>query len=543
MRTSGRVRQRLGAGLLVAGLLASGACSKDDPPSAGTLPGTNPVVTAPGKAGGTMRLGVTKLDSLDPSDVVPTIQSDMISIDLLFDPLLAIDPATNEAVPAIASGVTHDDSLTTWTFTIRDDATFSDGSPVTATDVKGSLERVVSKGKGLAGAPLEVIQGFGELADGRATELTGIVAKNDKTVEIKTTAPYAPLPELLASPVYGIVPMKAVAELKAEFGQKPVGSGPFAFVSQDDTSVVLKKAAGSKAKLDGVTLLKFADKTEALQAMRDGKVDWAGVPSGQTVDDAAKIGVVQPGSQSAENFFGINLGNPKYANVKFRQAIVKAINRKKIASASEHSTMPLNGVVPPKQPGGSEDPCGEPCAYDVDGAKALLAEAFPDPATIPTVVVDYQTGTSTEDMAQQKAAEQIVSDLQAAGIPVEASPKPFEEYRTFPHSGKGEVFAYGWVGLSPDPEAYLAPLFVSTSGNNNTAFRDETVDNAIKDARANPDRQKRLDAYKAIEKQIMVQAPIIPIAVIDLSVIVSPKVTGYAARFDGTFDAVAVALT
>jgi peptide/nickel transport system substrate-binding protein/oligopeptide transport system substrate-binding protein len=533
-------------------LLAGAACSNDEPPKASV--GTDaPVVTAAPTGGGTLRLGVTRFDSLDPADVVPTIQSDMIAIDLLFESLTSIDPATNEAVPAVAAEVKHDDSLTKWTFTLRDDATFSDGSPVTAADVKLTLERVVSKEASLAGAPLEIIAGYADFREGKTPDLAGVVATNDETVDITTTVPYAPLPELLASPVYGIVSKDAVDELKSEFGQKPVGSGLFAFVSQDDTSVVLKRAGGAgsggaggsggaKAKLDGVTLLKFADRAEALQALRDGKVDWAGVPTGQTIEDADKVGVVQPGLQSAEFFFGINTANPKFANPKFRQAIVKAIDRRKIATEAQHSTMPLDGVVPPKQPGGSNDACGEPCAFDVEGATQLLAEVFPD-GNIPPVELDFQTGETSEDKAQQKAAEQIQAALTAVGITVQPAPKPFEEYRSFPHSGNGEIFSYGWVGLSPDPEAYLAPLFLATSGNNVTAFKDEAVDKAIAAARATPDRQARLAAYQAIEKQIMAQAPIVPIAVIDFSVIVSPKVAGYAARFDGTFAVDQLALT
>jgi len=531
------------ATLVVAAVLTSSACSNDEPASTPAGVGGNGTAVTAGKGGGTLRLAVTKLDSLDPADLIPTIQSEMISADLLFESLTTIDPITNEAGPALASNVTHDDSLTKWTFPIRPDASFSDGSPVTAADVKFSFERVLSKGTAsLAAGALEVIAGYGDFIEGRTPELAGVTVINDKTVEIATFAPYASLPELLASPVYGIVPKKAVEEMKAEFGQKPVGSGAFAFASQDDTSVVLKKAPGSKAKLDGVTLVKFAEKTDAFKALQDGKVDWAAVPTGQTIENAASIGVVHPGAIAAESFFAINLANPKFADVRFRQAIVKAIDRKKIATEAEHSTLPMNGAVPPKLPGGTDDPCGPPCAFDVEAAKALLAEAFPDGA-IPTVDIDFATGPTDEDKAQEQAATIIAAGLTAAGIPVQLAPKPFEEYRTFPHSGNGQVFAYGWVGLSPDPEAYLSPLFVSDSRNNVTAFRDEAVDRAIGDARANPDRGARLEAYRAIEKQIMVQVPIVPLADKDWSVIVKATVSGYAPRFDGTFAADQVTLT
>lgn len=538
----GRRRRSMGAGtgsmvLALALIVGAVGCSDSAPPapSPGSTPGGSaPVGTAAANAG-TLRMAVLDLATLDPAEVSPTIQSEMVAADLLFDGLTSIDPANNQAVPALAATITPNADASVWTFVLRD-ATFSDGQAVTAADVKFSFERIARKGTAsLAGSGLEVIAGYQEFFDG-APELTGARIVDSKTIEITTRGPYAALPELLAAPVYGIVPKAVVDAVKTEFAAKPVGAGPFELVSQDDKAFVMRKAKGSAAAIDRVELVKFTDRAATVQAWKDGTVDWAPIPAGATVENLQEQGSVQPGAQTSERFFAINLNSPVYGEgrEKFRQAIVRAVDRKKIATTILKSPVPLNGVVPPSIPGGTADPCGEPCSFDVAAAKALLAELFPD-GNVPTVRIDSYTGANAEDEAQAKAAEAIVADLGAAGIPVEAAVKPFEEYRTLPLSPDRQVFSYGWVGLAPDPDVYLRPLFSGSSDDNRTGFKSPEIDMALAKAKATTDREARLTQYAEIEKQIMATMPVIPLALLPSSVLVARRVQGYAPRFDGTF--------
>lgn len=535
----------MGIALVACGLVASGtACSNEPAPIASptTLVATG---TAAPRPGGTMRIGVAKadptlsgsgLDTLDPAEVFPTNQANMIAIDLLFESLSTIDPATNTAKPALAAEITPSADLTTWTFRLRAGATFSDGSPVTAADVKFTYERLAKKGTSLGSGALDLIAGYGAFLDGTAPDISGLKVIDERVIEITTTAVYAALPELLASPVFGIVPKKSVETLQSAFAERPVGSGAFAFLSADDASVRLTRAPGSSAKLDAVQLVKFADKKAALQGFADGKVDWAAVPFGETVNPIPPNSTTVMGLQSSERFFSFNLGNATYgANPKFRQAIVKAVDRKKIALEALNSKVPISGVVPPVVSGSSEDACGDPCAFNLAAVKLLLAEAFPNGAAIPPVQIDYYTGTTPEDLAQQKAAEGIQADLTAAGIPVQMVAKPFEEYRSFAAGTEKQLFSYGWVGLAPDPDAYIAPLFISNSNQNVTGFKDAGVDTAIAAARGVKDRTERLKAYAAIEKQVMALVPILPLAVLETSLLVGTRVKDYQPRFDGTF--------
>ena len=123
--------RRLTAPLLMLALLAPGvACSNDDADAA--PPGVDPaVVSDPAVvheeegSGGTLRLALVAPDTIDPAQIVPTDPAEVITADLLFDALTAIDPETSEAVPALAERWTTNDDLTEWTFELRPDATFT----------------------------------------------------------------------------------------------------------------------------------------------------------------------------------------------------------------------------------------------------------------------------------------------------------------------------------------------------------------------------------------------------------------------------------
>lgn len=551
--TAGR-RVRIGplrwtlAVLALVAVIAAG-CTSSDPPPDGADPGPSGTTTGGGDPS-TLALGIRPIDSLDPADVVPTSQSAMVAADLLFDSLLAIDPATDDAVPALASAATPDDTSTVWTFPIRDDAEFSDGTSVTAADVKFSLERVARKGSSsLAGVRLEIIAGYAEFLADSAPDIAGIVAVDESTVQITTRAPYAQLPQLLASPLYGVVPKAAVESLGPAFRDDPVGSGPYSVERTEGTTRTLERASSVEGGPDRVTLVEFPTVEESYAAFEAGDVDWSAVPDAVVDADIDRVrGELHAEPFAAQLFFGINMANPAFADVDFRSAMVKAINRQRIASDIIKSPLPLNGVVPASVTTSPEaDPCGELCSYDPEASKALVAKVFPE-GNVPNVQLDYYADPGDTDTTQQQLAEAVKADLEAVGIPATLAPKPFAEYRTFAVSGGAQVFSYGWVGVAPDPDAYLAPLFLSDSPDNVTGYKNPLVDLFIADARTGKPTTSSGDPitpdarYHEVEQLVMSNVPIVPLAELQTRVVTSPAVGGYVPRIDGTFDIGAITI-
>jgi ABC-type transport system substrate-binding protein len=536
----------VGASVVVASLLVG--CTSSDPPPAGEAPPASTDGTTADDSV-TMALGIRPLDSLDPADVVPTSQSAMVATDLLFDSLMSIDAASGDVVPSLATGATADEASTVWTFPLEAGATFSDDTPVTATDVKYSLERVARKGSSsLAGVRLEIIAGYQDFLAGTTPDIAGIVAVDPSTVQITTRTPYAQLPQLLASPLYGIVPEASVEAAGSTFREQPVGSGPYSIESVDGTTRHLDHRIDGEGGPDRIDLVEFATVEESYDALAASELDWSAVPDAVTDAAAGEVGTFVAEPFAAQLFFGINMANPAFADVDFRSAMVKAINRERIVADIIKSPLPLNGVVPAAVTTSPEaDPCGALCSYDPEAARALVAKVFPD-GNVPNVQLDYYADPGDTDTTQQQLAEAVKADLEAAGIPATLAPKPFAEYRTFAVSGGAQVFSYGWVGIAPDPDAYLAPLFLSDSPDNVTGYNNPLVDLFIADARTGkpttttgepitPDAR-----YREVEQLVMSNVPIVPLAELQTRVVMGRGVGGYEPRIDGTFDIEAITI-
>lgn len=506
-------------------LLAGAACSSDD--------ASSPAPTEPTsfQRGGGIRLAAVDVTSFDPADAVPTNQAEMITVDLLYDALTVfpsgVDSAEAAAVPDVASSLTPNADATVWTVKLGD-RTFSDGSPVTAADVKATYERLAKKGSAsLAGVRLEIVVGYAEVASGAAAEMSGLQVVDPQTLTVTLREPYVELPELLASPSYGIVSKAAADKGEAAFTE-PVGSGPYAFADHDDTRTRLERSsssAGADVGPDAVDLVGYASWDAAYQAYRAGDVDWSLVPS----DQLAGADTSQFVNFGSDLWMGFDLADPTYADARFRQAIVQAIDSNKVVSDALPGRSAMRSIVPEGVPGFDADACANLCEYSPDVARAWLAEAFPDGA-IPTVTLD-----AYDDPAQLAMVNSIQAQLAAVGIPAQVRTRPFAEYRSFATSGQTGVFSFGWVGIGPTQDSYLAPLFRSTSADNVTGFKSPDIDAQIAAARANQDAASRQAAYAWIEREVLNQSVLVPIAQLQTNQVVAGRVHGWATRLDGTY--------
>jgi len=505
-------------------LVAATACSNDD--EAETPATTTVPLPAQGPPpGDALRFGVVGLEHLDPAFVLPGDQSGMVAIDLLFDGLTAWDPVMSAPVPGLATW-TVDPSLTTWTFELRDGLTFSDGSPLAASDVKASLDRVARLGDlSLAGVRLDVIDGRSDVASGATAELTGVEVVDERTLVIRTTQPYAALPELLSSPLYGVVPSDADAV--TGFDATPVGSGPYRVAGRDGGLVRLEPVDGGDRP--AIELAIYPDATAAFSGFSDGLTDWSIVPAGQLDEAEATFGREAVAPQLVQLFYGFNLRDPVLSDLALRRAVVQAVDRQALLDTILESGDPLDGVLPPSVPGAVADACGSACAFD-PGAARLAIAAIEAERPLPVLSIDVY-----DDPVERAVAELIAGDLRAVGLRVDVAVLAFDEYRSFVVSGDQQVFTFGWAGVAPDGDVFLAPLLDSASPDNPVGLADPVVDLAIRAARAEPDRDQRLALYGEIDRAAMTQVPILPIAAYRTATVIGDRVAGYVPRPDGTF--------
>lgn len=483
---------------------------------------------------GVLRIGIDRPQSLDPAQARSS--GELLVADQLFDSLTSYDPATLAVRPAVAARWQASADQKRWEFTLRPGAAFANGRAITPADVKYSLDRIARKGFGSpAASQLEPVVGFRAVNVEGKDSLSGVTTPGPDVVRIDLDQPLSVLPAILGHPSFAIVPRESVEAETPGFSVEPVGSGPFKIDSRGDNLLRLVPSPGaSGVALRALEVTLAADATAAYEAFLAGRLDWVTVPPGQ-VEQAAERGQSSSRPYLGELFYGFNLKSPKFADTRFRQAIVAAIDREAIVRVVYGpSAQPLRGLIPEGVAGAQADACGDRCRFDPGRARALVAEAF-GAKPVPEVRIDFD-----DDATQRAVAQAMEANLRDAGIPATLRPHSYADYLKFAISGEQELFRLGWIGAYPSADAFLTPLFQSTSRDNITGFKVAAVDNTLKAARAEADEATRAATYQAAERQVLDLMPMMPLAQFELHTVASPRVGGLVVNGFGTFDAARV---
>ncbi len=526
-------RRMVGVLLVVLALLGAGCSSSDD--RGGGAAGGGPV-GAP--APDVLRVGVERPQSLDPAQA--RSPAELLIAEQLFDALTTYDAATAAVQPALAGAWQATPDQKRWDFTLRGDARFSNNRAVNSGDVKYSLERIARKGSSSPVASLlEPVLGFRAFnLEGRAADLAGITTPAPDVVRIELDQPLSALPAVLGYPAFGIVPREAVEATSPGFAVHPTGSGPFMIESRSDAALRLVPSPGSPAGLKAVDLRLERDVASSYAAFVDGHLDWTAVPADRVEQVAERQGRAGFRPYLGETFYGFNLKNPKFADVRFREAIVRAVDRRAIVRlVYGAAARGADGLVPEGVPGFQPDACSPKCVFDPGRARELLREVFGD-RPVPEVQIDFD-----DNPTQQGVARAIQASLREVGIPAGLRPKAFSEYVQFVRAdGQQEIFRLGSIGAYPTPDAFLTPLFHTGQSDNLTGFSSPAVDELLKAGRAEADETARLAAYQQAEKAILDQVPAMPLVQFEFHSLVSSRVSGLVVSGLGTFDAAKVRL-
>jgi len=328
----------------------------------------------------------------------------------IYDQLVTYEDG--EAGPELAES--WESAGDTWTFTLRD-AEFSDGTPVTAEDVKASLERVVDPDLGAATRSLW------------ADVLVSIEAPDPKTVVITTTQPLGTLlanvSVLNISPAAQLRPIQKELQLELGTATLPIGSGPYKLESHDSEQSAVLVANdnywGEQPAIERLEYVYIPELTARYTALETGDIDFTwGVPPDQLprLMSLDEVTVEVLPSNSIYVMY-MNGSREPFDDKNVRLALRHAVDMNQIAKDlfpgfGEVATAPVpEGVF-----GYTEQ---EPYEYDPELAKSLLAEAgLPD-------------GFASELQYVSNSAPQIDQLIQAmisywAEIGVEVEPVPME---------------------------------------------------------------------------------------------------------------------
>ncbi|WP_343712729.1 ABC transporter substrate-binding protein [Inquilinus sp.] len=428
-----------------------------------TLALASPAMAQDIKQGGTMT--VTYKD--DVSTLDPAIGYDWQNwsmIKSLFDGLMDYKPGTTDLVPDLAESFTVSPDGLTYTFKLRQGVKFHNGRELKAADVKYSLDRVVQPETQSPGAGFfDSIQGFEDVSKGKAKELSGIETPDDYTVVFRLTRPDAPFLHKMALNFSHVVPKEEVEKYGADFGKHPVGTGAFRMTEWTlGQRIVFERNPDYFHKglphLDKIVFEVGQEPVVALLRLQRGEVDIAGdgIPPAKFLEvtqDPAYKGLIIQGSQLHTGYITMNVKAKPFDDVRVRQAVNMAINKDRIIRIINGRAKPANQPLPPSMPGYAADYKGY--AYDVEGAKKLMAEAGQGSGFTTDLYV-----ANTDP--QPRIAQAIQQDLAQIGIKAEI--KALAQANVIAAGGDEKqstmIWSGGmaWIADFPDPSNFYGPI-------------------------------------------------------------------------------------
>jgi peptide/nickel transport system substrate-binding protein len=426
----------------------------------------------------------------------------------LYETLLDFDGSdVATPVPGLATLEQSDDAKT-FTFTLEEGHTFSDGSPVEADDVVFSLERVI----GMKGNPSFLLAGV------------TVEKQDEQTIVLTTEEPTPALPYILPNPALGILNSEVVIDnggttdetdaAEEWLNANSAGSGPYVLESLDLTSQVVLAAndeySGDAPAYSRVVVRNVDGPTQKIN-IEGGDSQLALDLSGDQVSSLAD-GVDVQSEASANVIFLLLNQNDEISeitsNPDFVSAVKKAIDYADLVEFAGTGTSQAYGVIPSMFLGalGEEDAL----TSDLDGAKADLEKSGYDGEP---VTLNFPSDVTLNGVEFTVLAQRIQSQLEAAGITIELAPAPvateIETYR----NGEETIGLWYWGPDYPDPSDYL----VFTPGDlvglraGWEVGMDDTVSGLADAARVGGSPEERTAQFSELQKALNESGPFVPL--------------------------------
>ncbi len=431
---------------------------------------------------------------------------------MVYDTLLRVKTPNGDGVaPGLAKSYSYNAATHVYTFTLRPNAEFSNGQPVTAADVVFSMNQWRA-GK-ISGSYYATI----------ASEQ--VVSKDVLTVQMTQADSF--LPDLLTWCTSTVYPNNFAGESETAFFQKPIGAGPYEVVSSSDVtgpSEVLNLAPNphfygwtkSNKGIKSVVVKTISDPSQRALQFKAGSIDLI-----EGVDSAtqAAVGASRVVRAKANQLDAIlvNLKSGPTTDPYLREAIAKVVDRAAIAKALADGSEPAKGILPVNVPGST--PPTHPYSTDVAAAKALMKKSKTPNGTTLTYLYD------ASDAVADTIAQILTSQLKQIGITLKLVTTDTNTVESRQASGNFELSTSGASAISPtifDPISYYQAAAYPYSGADMTVINREFLAGTS----TNILTQQQADA-RAVQDDGLKQNAVIGIVAVRASWAVQPWVKGF----------------
>jgi peptide/nickel transport system substrate-binding protein len=472
----------------------------------------------------------------DPNTLVMLIESSPTNLDprigidaqseridnLIFDDLLSRGNNLDVA-PGLAERWEIPDPLT-YIFHLHHPVTFHDGRPLTSRDVKWTFDSVFS----------------GQIRSAKTSAyrfVDRIDAPDDFTVIFHMKEPDAALLWNLSDGAIGVVPYASGNEITAH----PIGSGPFSFVSSEtDKEVIIERNNdywGEKAKLARVRFAVVPDATTEALELRKGTGDLTSnslTPDTVLTLEREPFLAVEHAPGTEIQYLGFNLRDPILSDVRVRQAIAYAIDRRPMIQYLWAGwAQPARSVLPPQ----SWAYNGNVPAYDHDPNKARLlldAAGYPEKNGV-RFHITMKTSTTESTRLMVAVMQQ---QLREVGIVLDIRSFESATFLADVIHGAFQLYGLRWVGGNQDPDIFY--VFHSSrfppNGANRGRYSNPRVDALIDQARREVDQNQRKSTYAELQLILADELPYIDLWYLDNVLVHNKRVRNLRLNPAGNYD-------
>ncbi|MEV5319858.1 ABC transporter substrate-binding protein [Streptomyces sp. NPDC052687] len=392
---------------------------------------------------------------------------------------------------------------------LRDDLTFANGDPITAADVKYSIDRARS---------LKADSGVFALL----STIDTLETQGDREVIFHLKTADATFPYKLSTPVAGIVNPDDYPKGKLRAGFAVDGSGPYTLEAEEKDGELVKavftKNPSYKGALtvnnDKVELVSYADADAMGDALEKGDIDL--MSRTMTPQQIQQLGTDAPEGVNLVDMPGLeirylafNTDAPAVRSKAVRQAMAQIVNRGQIVSEVYGSQAePLYSLVPAAITGHSNaffNRYGDP---SVAKARALLTGAD---ITTPVKLTLHYT-TDHYGSATKKEFELLQKQLNDSGLfDVDIKGAPWTTFRPAEQKGEYEVYGMGWFPDFPDADNFLAPFLDKDNFLGSPYANSEIRNSLIPQSRREADRLAAVDSLTRIQDTVARDVPVLPL--------------------------------
>lgn len=434
--------------------------------------------------------------------------------------------------PGVAKSYELSDDRKTYTFQLREDATWSNGDQVTAGDFRFAWKRILTPGFPADYAQLLYVLDNAEAYHNEKIEdfsKVGVEVVDKTTLKVELKHPVPFFPELVA--FYTFFPQpKKVVEKHGEQWTRPeniVSNGAYTLEEYNPQQDIVLKKRDSYWEADEVDIEKgvlriIKDRNAVVNAYKAGSLDWtgAGLPISQITSLIMhedyfqepmlgvyfyRINVETQDSESSKGKDASASAREALRNNKVRRALSLSIDRKSIVDSTMKGLYDASdSFVPSNLPGYSST---TELGYDIQKAKRLLKEAgYPNGEGLPEFTLLYNSDKNHKLIAEN-IANMWKSNL---GVKVSLDNTEWKTYLERVDNGNYDIARAGWIGDYNDPMTFLN-MWVTGNGNNDTGWSNEKYDSLIEEAKQTADPDKRLSTLQEAESLLMEKGPVIPI--------------------------------